>query len=93
MRRAPYLLSYTVYVACTIHTRNTIASEGTRSEENLSALFASLRCLDELTVPNAGVLSPVGNIRRLMAANGIPNILGKLSLIAYPIPPDSPICS
>ncbi|OBT80301.1 hypothetical protein VF21_00727 [Pseudogymnoascus sp. 05NY08] len=75
MRRAPYLLSYTVYVACTIHTRNTIASEGARSEENLSALFASLRCLDELTVPNAGVLSPVGNIRRLMAANGIPNIL------------------
>ncbi|KFZ24332.1 hypothetical protein V502_01194 [Pseudogymnoascus sp. VKM F-4520 (FW-2644)] len=75
LRRAPYLLSYTVYVACTIHTRNTIASEGPRSEENLSALFASLRCLDELTVPNSGVLSPVGNIRRLMAANGIPNIL------------------
>ncbi|KAL5352774.1 hypothetical protein ACLOAV_002722 [Pseudogymnoascus australis] len=75
LRRAPYLLSYTVYVACTIHTRNAIASEGPRSEENLSALSASLRCLDELTVPNSGVLNPVGNIRRLMAANGIPNIL------------------
>lgn len=83
LRRAPYLLSYTVYVACTIHTRNTIASEGARSEENLSALFASLRCLDELTVPNSGVLSPVSNIRRLMAANGIPNILGELSSLSH----------
>lgn len=88
LRRAPYLLSYTVYVACTIHTRNTIASEGGRSEENLSALFASLRCLDELTVPNSGVLSPVGNIRRLMAANGIPNILGELSSLNLPLFPE-----
>lgn len=76
LRRAPYLLSYAVYVACTIHTRNTVASEGQRIEENLSALLASLRCLDELTVPNSGVLSPASNIRKLMAANGISNILG-----------------
>ncbi|KAL5325601.1 hypothetical protein ACEPPN_006729 [Leptodophora sp. 'Broadleaf-Isolate-01'] len=75
LRQAPYLLSYAVYVACTIHTRNTVASEGQRVEENLSALLASLRCLDELTVPNSGVLSPASNIRKLMAANGISNIL------------------
>ncbi|KAG4443230.1 hypothetical protein IFR05_001273 [Cadophora sp. M221] len=75
LRRASYLLSYAVYVACTIHTRNTVASEELRSEDYLSALLASLRCLDELTVPNSGVLSPASNIRRLMAANGIANIL------------------
>lgn len=76
LRRAPYLLSYAVYVACTIHARNTASAQGTR-EENASALVASLKCLDELTVPNSGVSNPAGIIRRLMAANGIPNTAGE----------------
>ncbi|KAF2176134.1 hypothetical protein K469DRAFT_679128 [Zopfia rhizophila CBS 207.26] len=77
LRRAPYLLSYAVYVSCTIHTRNTTAESGTRHEDT-SALILSLKCLDELTVPNSGVSNPAGIIRRLMAANGIPNTLDSI---------------
>jgi hypothetical protein len=78
LRRAPYLLSYAVYVACTIHARKIAARESGRRDENASALITSLRCLDELTVPNSGVSNPAGIIRRLMAVNGISNVIGVL---------------
>lgn len=87
LRRAPYLLSYAVFVACTIHARNTAATESGRAEENTSALIISLRCLDELTIPNSGVSNPAGIIRRLMAANGIPNITGMYHPTPIFIPP------
>ncbi|KAK5053940.1 hypothetical protein LTR84_001902 [Exophiala bonariae] len=101
LRGAPYLLSYAVYVACTIHVRNVAASAfavaaaagvgaaaptayheqansrsssaattraGVASSEHCAHLAASLRCLDELTLPNPGVSRPAKIIRALMAS-------------------------
>lgn len=76
LRRAPYLLSYAVYVACTIHARNLAASNHETRSEYASALITSLQCLDELTVPNSGVSNPASTIRRLAEKNGIPNSAG-----------------
>ncbi|KAF2108426.1 hypothetical protein BDV96DRAFT_616441 [Lophiotrema nucula] len=75
LRGAEALALYAVYVARTIHARNT-SSENSRHQEDVTALIASLKCLDEQTVPNSGVSNPAGIIRRLMAANGIPNTSG-----------------
>jgi hypothetical protein len=72
LRRANYMLSYAVYVACTIHARNPAVRESTRRGDPSSPLTVSLRCLDELAVPNCGVSAPAKIIRRLMEANGIP---------------------
>lgn len=71
LRRANYLLSYAVYVACTIHARNPAIRESTRRKEASSPLTVCLRCLDELAVPNCGVSTPARIIRRLMEANGM----------------------
>lgn len=71
LRRANYLLSYAVYVACTIHARNPAIRESTRRKEASSPLTVCLRCLDELAVPNCGVSTPARIIRRLMKANGM----------------------
>ncbi|PGH17891.1 hypothetical protein AJ79_00790 [Helicocarpus griseus UAMH5409] len=71
LRAAPYLLSYSVYVACTIHVRNAAATECLQRGENSSQLAASLKCLDELTMPNSGVSKPASIIRKLMVANGL----------------------
>lgn len=54
LRGAPYLTSYAVYVSCTIHGRNA-ALEEDPGGENLRLLLASLRTLDELSVPNPGL--------------------------------------
>ncbi|KAF8847100.1 nitrogen assimilation transcription factor NirA [Acephala macrosclerotiorum] len=70
LRGAPYLTSYAVYVACTIHVRNA-ALEGSQSDESLRLLLASLKTLDELSVPNPGVSRPATIIGRLMESNGI----------------------
>ncbi|KAL5359036.1 fungal-specific transcription factor domain-containing protein [Aspergillus floccosus] len=71
LRRANYLLSYALYVACTIHARNPAIRESTRRKEASSPLTVCLRCLDELAVPNCGVSTPARIIRRLMEANGM----------------------
>lgn len=75
LRKSSYLLSYAVYVACTIHVLNA-ASLSTGSDNNVYAessllLGASLRCLDELAVPNSGVADTARIIRKLMAAKGV----------------------
>ena len=77
LRGAPYLTSYAVYVSCTIHVRNA-ALEGDQNSETLKLLLASLRMLDELSVPNPGVSRPAQIVRRLMNSNGIPDASGKL---------------
>ncbi|KAM5363386.1 hypothetical protein ACJZ2D_012027 [Fusarium nematophilum] len=65
---APYVLGYSIYVACTIHVRNA-ASQDHQSGDHLSLLKASLRCLDELCLANPGVAKPANIIRRLVEAN------------------------
>ncbi|KAJ5526407.1 nitrogen assimilation transcription factor NirA [Penicillium frequentans] len=72
LRRANYMLSYAVYVACTIHARNPTIKETTRRRDATSPLTICLRCLDELAIPNCGVSAPAKIIRRLMEANNIP---------------------
>jgi hypothetical protein len=71
LRGAPYLMSYALYIACTIHVSNAAALESSHRGEHFSLLASSLRCLDELGVPNSGVARPTSTIRNLMAAKGI----------------------
>ncbi|KUJ06692.1 uncharacterized protein LY89DRAFT_403835 [Mollisia scopiformis] len=70
LRGAPYLTSYAAYVACTIHVRNA-ALEVNQRDESLKLLLASLKPLDELSLPNPGVTRPASIIRHLMHSNGI----------------------
>ncbi|KAJ0423484.1 fungal-specific transcription factor domain-containing protein [Aspergillus carlsbadensis] len=75
LQKSSYLLSYAVYVACTIHVLNTASlavSDDTNSyAESSTLLDASLKCLDALAVPNSGVADTARIIRRLMAAKGV----------------------
>ncbi|OGE58415.1 hypothetical protein PENARI_c001G02737 [Penicillium arizonense] len=75
LRKSSYLLSYAVYVACTIHVLNAASlstgSDSNAYAESLLLLGASLRCLDELAVPNSGVADTARIIRKLMAAKGV----------------------
>lgn len=72
LRGAPYLLSYALYVACTIHVRNS-APEATsgHNREHTSLLAASLTCLEQLCLANPGVSKPMKIIQRLMEASKI----------------------
>ncbi|KAE8335269.1 fungal-specific transcription factor domain-containing protein [Aspergillus arachidicola] len=76
LRKSSYLLSYAVYVACTIHVLNTaslsVGSDGNAHAESSYLLSASLRCLDALAVPNSGAADTARIIRKLMAAKGVP---------------------
>lgn len=83
LRKSSYLLSYAVYVACTIHVLNA-ASHSAGSDRNAyaessSLLGASLRCLDELAVPNSGVADTARIIRKLMTAKGVQETPGEPS--------------
>ncbi|KAL3458589.1 fungal-specific transcription factor domain-containing protein [Aspergillus heterothallicus] len=75
LRKSSYLLSYAVYVACTIHVLNTASlaagSDRHAHGESSTLLSASLKCLDALAVPNSGVADTARIIRRLMAAKGV----------------------
>lgn len=82
LRRANYMLSYAVYVACTIHARNPSIIEITRRRDAMSPLTICLRCLDELAIPNCGVSAPAKIIRRLMEANNIPPEPGTHALLS-----------
>ncbi|KAL4816683.1 fungal-specific transcription factor domain-containing protein [Aspergillus spinulosporus] len=73
LRKSSYLLSYAVYVACTIYVLAT-ASLTLGSEahaESSTLLSSSLECLDALAIPNSGTADTARIIRRLMAANGV----------------------
>jgi hypothetical protein len=73
LRGAPYLISYGLYVACTIHVRN-MGVNTTGSEvvnETSSKLERSVRWLEELAVPNPAVAKTVSIIRKLMSARGV----------------------
>ncbi|KAL2796272.1 fungal-specific transcription factor domain-containing protein [Aspergillus keveii] len=75
LRKSSYLLSYAVYVACTIHVLNTaslaVSGDANTYTESSTLLGASLKCLDALAVPNSGVADTARIIRRLMAAKGV----------------------
>jgi hypothetical protein len=67
LRRAPYQISYAVYVASTIHVRN--AAQGNHESRDL--LSFCLLCLRELSTPNVGTAIPERVIRRLMRSMGV----------------------
>ncbi|KAI1490521.1 fungal-specific transcription factor domain-containing protein [Biscogniauxia mediterranea] len=71
LRKSSYLLSYAVYVACTIHVHNAASPGKSTVGADLSLLEASLRCLDELAVPNSGVADTTRIIRSLMRSKGV----------------------
>jgi hypothetical protein len=81
LRRANYMLSYALYVACTIHARNPAVRESAKRGDLSSPLIVCLRCLDELAVPNCGVSVPARIVRKLMQANGIPDVSGMFILL------------
>ncbi|KKP07848.1 hypothetical protein THAR02_00056 [Trichoderma harzianum] len=70
LRSAPYLISYGIYVACTIHVRNA-AAVGGRDNDHSTLLTCSLRCLEELSIPNSAVSRPIIIIKKLMEAKGV----------------------
>ncbi|KAI1948694.1 hypothetical protein LOZ39_002629 [Ophidiomyces ophidiicola] len=89
LRGAPYLMSYAVYVACTIHVRNAAATERDQPAENSSLLSTSLHSLDELSLPNVGISKPASIIRNIMATNGIKLVSGMAPILtpsSYRIP-------
>jgi len=67
LHRAPYQISYLVYVASTIHVRN--AAQGNRESRDL--LNFCLLCLRELSMPNVGTAIPERIIRHLMRSMGV----------------------
>lgn len=86
LRKSSYLLSYAVYVACTIHVLNAASlyasGENHGYAESSLLLGASLRCLDELAVPNSGLADTARIIRKLMAVKGVTESPSKLLLNA-----------
>lgn len=78
---APYVLGYTIYVACTVHVRN--AASHDRAEHS-SLLMASLKCLDELCVANPGVAKPANIIRRLVEMNKLDLDMGWCCFFFFP---------
>jgi hypothetical protein len=87
---APYILSYAIYVACTIHVRNAFANA--HHKEHISRLAAGLACLDEISVTNPGVCKPAGIIRKLAEASKLDlsaaDATTPASLIEIVSPPD-----
>jgi hypothetical protein len=75
LRRAPYMLSYAAYVACTIHVRNAVA--GNMQSQALALLSTTLDALENLTVPNHGVRVPLNIIRDLMRKCGLDPGMGR----------------
>ncbi|KAE8377285.1 fungal-specific transcription factor domain-containing protein [Aspergillus bertholletiae] len=68
--KAPYILSYSIYVACTIHVRN--ATRGTAGPcDHKSQLISSLSCLEAMCEANPGVNRPLNIIKQLVVVNNI----------------------
>jgi hypothetical protein len=81
LQAAPYILSYALYVACTIHVRNAAAGRDRARDQSL--LASNLRCLDELCKAHPGVTRPVSIIRRLMITNGLSQDIGMSSSLCF----------
>ncbi|KAI1299481.1 fungal-specific transcription factor domain-containing protein [Xylaria venustula] len=81
LRKSSYLLSYSVYVACTIHVHNAGSTGSCGTSSHTSLLGASLRCLDELAVPNCGVADTTRIVRTLMRSKGIQETQGDTILV------------
>ncbi|OAP57934.1 hypothetical protein AYL99_08672 [Fonsecaea erecta] len=79
--------NYALFVACTIHARNAAAFDSTMGFEHSYLLHSSLKCLEDLTIPNAGVSRPINIIRRPMTRMGVsqgtPSVYDSLA-ISYP---------
>jgi hypothetical protein len=75
LRRAPYMLSYAVYVACTIHVRNAVVEN--MQGQALALLSTTLDALEKLTVPNHGVGVPLSIIKDLMRKCGLDPSMGR----------------
>lgn len=71
LRAAPYLISYGLYVACTIHVRNTGANTNEMGVDHRLLLACSLHWLEELAVPNPAVLRTVAIIHKLINTRGV----------------------
>ncbi|KAI0904536.1 fungal-specific transcription factor domain-containing protein [Ustulina deusta] len=75
LRKSSYLLSYAVCsrsVYVLYHNYSYSSAEGENSiSSDASLLGASLRCLDELAVPNSGVADTTKIVRALMRSKGI----------------------
>lgn len=76
LSKAPYLMAYSVYVACTIHVRNA-AGELNGFGEHTMHLVANLEYLSAMSVVNPGVQRPIQIIRKLVASNNINLNIGK----------------
>ncbi|VUC32184.1 unnamed protein product [Clonostachys rosea] len=68
---APYVLGYTIYVACTIHVRNAAMQDSQQSAEHLSLLKSTVDCLDELCLANPGVAKAANIIKHLVKVNNL----------------------
>ncbi|KAH7371530.1 fungal-specific transcription factor domain-containing protein [Pyrenochaeta sp. MPI-SDFR-AT-0127] len=79
LEAAPYILSYTIYVACTIHVRN-VTAEGKNRRVHSALLMSSLSCLDDLCSANPGVARPAAIIRRLIASNRLDLVMDDSNL-------------
>ena len=79
LRRAPYLIGYAAYVACTIHVRNAALQAGEKSHV---MLLSTLGMLMEVAAINPGLLGTEKLIRNLMRVNGVGEIPGN-SLSQY----------
>ncbi|KAL1893988.1 hypothetical protein Sste5346_006129 [Sporothrix stenoceras] len=86
LRRAQYLVSYCVYVACTIHVQNiaTMSTDADKEKDTslLHILHVCLDALDELAVPNSGTSHPAKIIRKLMQQHGIERSQGTQTVTA-----------
>lgn len=83
LKSAPYLLSYAVYVACTIHVRNAAMQD----DSSHSLLVSTLQCLEELCTANPGVHRPVSIIKKLMTTHGLSEARPAAADPPLPTPP------
>lgn len=68
--KAPYILSYTIYAAGTIHVRN-VAGDPTSNLGHRELLISSIDYLNEMCRTTSGVKRPLSIIKQLMKVNKI----------------------
>lgn len=69
--KAPYLLGYSAYVACTIHVRDAALHPGSKSHR---MLMSTLSMLDEMSTINPGLSKSVRLIKNLMRVNNVSEV-------------------
>jgi hypothetical protein len=84
LRKAPYLIGYAAYLACTIHVRNGALPSGGNGQRMARE---TLNMLDELIVGIPGIASLERMIRDLIRGNGIidKNSLFYSSIYVFPV--------